>query len=29
MVTFRLNGTPRTVNADNDIPLLWALRDAQ
>ena len=23
MVTFRLNGVARTVDADTDIPLLW------
>ena len=27
MVTFRVNGSARTVQADDDIPLLWVLRD--
>jgi isoquinoline 1-oxidoreductase alpha subunit len=27
MVTFRVNGTARTVDVDNEIPLLWVLRD--
>jgi isoquinoline 1-oxidoreductase alpha subunit len=27
MVTFRLNGTSRTVDVDGDVPLLWVLRD--
>jgi isoquinoline 1-oxidoreductase subunit alpha len=27
MATFRVNGTARTVEADDDIPLLWVLRD--
>ena len=27
MVTFRLNGAARTIDADADIPLLWVLRD--
>jgi isoquinoline 1-oxidoreductase alpha subunit len=26
-VKFTLNGKPVTVNADPDMPLLWALRD--
>jgi isoquinoline 1-oxidoreductase subunit alpha len=28
MVTCRINGESRTVDADGDIPLLWVLRDA-
>jgi isoquinoline 1-oxidoreductase subunit alpha len=27
MVTFRVNGTVRTVDVDNEVPLLWVLRD--
>ena len=27
MATIRINSTERTVNADDDIPLLWVLRD--
>ena len=27
MVTFRVNGTARTVDVDDEIPLLWVLRD--
>src|SRR2546427_5435962 len=27
MATIRINGTERTVNAADDIPLLWVLRD--
>jgi isoquinoline 1-oxidoreductase alpha subunit len=27
MATIRVNGTERTVNSDDDIPLLWVLRD--
>jgi isoquinoline 1-oxidoreductase subunit alpha len=27
MATIRINGTERTVSADDDIPLLWVLRD--
>lgn len=27
MATIRINGTERTVNGDDDIPLLWVLRD--
>jgi isoquinoline 1-oxidoreductase subunit alpha len=27
MADLRINGTPRTVAADDDIPLLWVLRD--
>jgi isoquinoline 1-oxidoreductase alpha subunit len=27
MATIRVNGTDRTVDADDDIPLLWVLRD--
>jgi isoquinoline 1-oxidoreductase subunit alpha len=27
MVTFRVNGTTRTVDVDGEIPLLWVLRD--
>jgi isoquinoline 1-oxidoreductase alpha subunit len=27
MVTFKVNGESRTVEADGDIPLLWVLRD--
>src|ERR1044072_8451559 len=27
MATIRVNGTERTVNADDDTPLLWVLRD--
>ena len=27
MVTFRVNGTARTVDVDNEIPLLWVLRE--
>ncbi len=27
MITLRVNGTSRTVNADPDTPLLWVLRD--
>jgi isoquinoline 1-oxidoreductase alpha subunit len=27
MVMFRVNGTARTVDVDNEIPLLWVLRD--
>ena len=27
MVTLRINGTARTVDIDDDVPLLWVLRD--
>ena len=27
MVTFRLNGKEQTVDVDDDVPLLWVLRD--
>ena len=27
MVTFRINGTARTIDAESDVPLLWVLRD--
>ena len=27
MVTFRVNGTARTVESDDEVPLLWVLRD--
>jgi len=27
MVTFRINGTARTIDVESDIPLLWVLRD--
>ena len=27
MVTFKINGTSRTFNGDEDMPLLWHLRD--
>jgi isoquinoline 1-oxidoreductase alpha subunit len=27
MVTFKVNGESRTVEADGDVPLLWVLRD--
>ena len=28
MVTIKLNGTHQEIEADDDVPLLWALRDA-
>ena len=27
MITLTVNGTPRSIDADGDTPLLWALRD--
>ena len=27
MVTFRINGTARTIDVERDVPLLWVLRD--
>ena len=27
MVTFRINGASQSVDVDNDVPLLWVLRD--
>ena len=27
MVTFKVNGASQTVDVDNDVPLLWVLRD--
>lgn len=27
MITFELNGEPVTVNVENDMPLLWVIRD--
>jgi isoquinoline 1-oxidoreductase alpha subunit len=27
MVTFRINGTARTIDVESDVPLLWVLRD--
>jgi len=27
MTTIRINGTPRNINADTQMPLLWAIRD--
>ncbi len=27
MTTIRINGTPRNINADPQMPLLWAIRD--
>jgi len=27
MVTFKINGVAQTVDVDNDVPLLWVLRD--
>ncbi|HEY4972281.1 MAG TPA: 2Fe-2S iron-sulfur cluster-binding protein, partial [Steroidobacteraceae bacterium] len=27
MISLRINGETRTVDADADVPLLWALRD--
>ena len=27
MVTLRINGSARTVDIDDDVPLLWVLRD--
>ena len=27
MVTFRINGANHSLDVDNDVPLLWVLRD--
>ena len=27
MATLRINGVPRTLNVENDVPLLWVLRE--